>query len=78
MTMVEINRYGMMMVRRTMGGKSIIGQVNADELTLYDALEALFATGHTTEILGYYQNTSSWTRPDIYLDTEEAEERKYP
>jgi len=76
--MEENNTYDMLLVRRTVRGKSVIVQVKADALTLYAALEGLFSMGQTIEILGYYPNTTSWTRPDIYHDIKEAEEREYP
>jgi hypothetical protein len=74
----ENNTYGMVLVRRTVGGQSVIGHTRADTFTIYAALEGLFATGQTLEILGYYPNTTSWTRPDLYNDTREAEGREYP
>jgi hypothetical protein len=75
--MDESDIFGIVLVRRTVGGQSVIGHINSDTNTIYDALEGFIATGNTSEILGYYPRTTTWKRSDIYYDTLEAEERHY-
>ena len=73
----EDDTYGIVLTKRTVNGKGYIGHANADAHTLYAALEGFLATGNTTEILGYYPRTTTWTRKEIYYDTLEAGERHY-
>jgi hypothetical protein len=71
----EDDTYGIMLIRRVEGDDNFIGHVKTDTHTLYTRLEAFVTRGVTTEILGYYQRTTSPSqRNDIYYDTREAEE----
>jgi hypothetical protein len=76
--MDESDIYGIVLVKTMVNGKSYTGHARADTFTLYAVLEGFVTTGNISEILGYYPRTSSWTRPEIFYDAREAEEREYP
>ena len=70
---------GIVLIRRKVAGGSDIGHIKAHGNTIYAALEQFVTEGKTTEILGYYPHTTHIAQcKDIYYDTREAEERKYP
>jgi hypothetical protein len=74
MTEDDDDVYGIVISRRTLDGRGHISHAGAGTSTIYAALEWFVTTGNTTEILGYYPRTTTWTRKDIYYDTREAEE----